>query len=282
MITDKKKIVITGTTSGIGKALCEYFSKDNIVYAGYRNEKFVENLKQISHNVIPFYIDMKLRESILSAANFIKVKAEHVDTLINAAGCVVAGATENLDIKRIREQFEVNTFGHLDFTQRLLPLLDGSKIINISSMSCFGIFPFVGAYCASKRALDILFNSILLETHRNIKIVSVKPGVIATPLWGKSIVENQTSLEDNKGFEKELDYMVNNAKKNETHGLDVMQVVKQIAEIEKKTHPKSSYTIGWDAKTAEIISKLPQDMINKLVKKAMQMRFTAFKNSCSK
>ena len=273
----RKKIVITGTTSGIGKALCEYFSKDNIVYAGYRNEKLVDGLKQISHNVIPFYIDMKFQDSIACAANFIKIKAEHVDTLINAAGCVVAGAMENLEIKRIKEQFEVNTFGHLDFTQRLLPLLNGSKIINISSMAGFGIFPFVGPYCASKRALDILFNSIMLETHKNIKIVSVKPGVIATPLWEKSIEENQTSLEDNKGFEKELDYMINNARKNETYGLDVMRVVKLIAEIDKNPNPKSSYTIGWDAKTAEIISKLPQDIINKLVKHALRSKLSKIK-----
>ena len=277
MNAKKKKIVITGSTSGIGKELCEYFSKENIVYAGYRNEKLVDGLKQISHNVIPFYIDMKIQNSIISASNFISADAEHIDTLINAAGCVVAGAIENLEIKRIKEQFEVNTFGHLDFTQRLLPVLDGSKIINISSMAGFGIFPFIGPYCASKRALDILFNSIMLETHKNIKIISVKPGVIATPLWGKSIAENQTSLEDHKGFEKELNYMVNNARKNETHGLNVMQVVKLIAEIDKNPHPKSSYTIGRDAKTAEVISKLPQDMINKLVKYAMRIRFSKIK-----
>jgi len=269
---EKKNIVITGATSGIGKALCEHFSKDNIVFAGYRNEKLVEGLKQISHNVIPFYIDMKLVDSIAFAANFIKVKCDHIDTLINAAGCVVAGAMENLEIKRIKEQFEVNTFGHLDFTQRLLSHLEGGKIINISSMSSFGLFPFVGPYCASKRALDILFNSLILETHRDIKLVSVKPGVIATPLWGKSVEANTCSLTETQGFEKELDYMINNAKKNETHGLHVLEVVKLITEIEKNPHPKSSYTIGFDAKVAELISKLPQDWINRLVKAGMKAK----------
>ncbi len=269
----KKNIVITGATSGIGKALCKVFARDNIVYAGYRNETLVEDLKAISHNIIPFYIDFKLVDSIAFAANFIKVKAEHVDTLINAAGCVVAGATENIEMKRIREQFEVNTFGHLDFTQRLLPLMDGAKIINISSKSSFGIFPFVSPYCASKRALDILFNSMLLETHRDIKIISVKPGVIATPLWGKSIDENKDSIDAAIGFERELDYIIENAKKNETYGLDVMEVVKVVEEIDKNPNPKSSYTVGWDAKLAEIVSKLPQDWVNKLIKAGMNAKF---------
>lgn len=268
----KKQIIITGATSGIGKALCEYFSRDNIVYAGYRNEKFVEVLKQISHNIRPFYIDMTSDESINSATKFISSQTEHIDTLINAAGCVVAGAVEKLDVKRIKEQFDVNTFGHLAFTQQLFPLLDGAKIINISSMSSFGIFPFVAPYCASKRALDILFNSMVLETHKDIKVVSVKPGVIATPLWGKSILANKVSLTDIDGFEKELDYLVNNAEKNEKHGLNVTCIVKLIAKIHENPHPKASYTIGRDAKVAELISKLPQDWINKLVKIGFEMK----------
>ena len=75
-MSEKKNIVITGATSGIGKALCEHFAKDNVVYAGYRNEKLVEDLKSISHNVVPFYIDLKQMDSIAFAANFIKVKVD--------------------------------------------------------------------------------------------------------------------------------------------------------------------------------------------------------------
>lgn len=280
-MSEKKNIVITGATSGIGKALCEHFAKDNVVYAGYRNEKLVEDLKSISHNVVPFYIDLKQMDSIAFAANFIKVKAEHVDCLINVAGCVVAGAIENIDIKRIREQFEVNTFGHLDFTQRLLPLLEGGRIINISSKSSFGIFPFVSPYCASKRALDIMFNSLLLETHRDIKVISVKPGVIATPLWGKSIEENKDSIDAAIGFERELDYVIDSARKNETYGLDVMQVVKVVEEVAANPNPKSTYTVGWDAKLAELVSKLPQDWVNKLIKAGMNAKFERAKRNHS-
>ena len=280
-MSEKKNIVITGATSGIGKALCEHFAKDNVVYAGYRNEKLVEDLKSISHNVVPFYIDLKQMDSIAFAANFIKVKAEHVDCLINVAGCVVAGAIENIDIKRIRAQFEVNTVGHLDFTQRLLPLLEGGRIINISSKSSFGIFPFVSPYCASKRALDIMFNSLLLETHRDIKVISVKPGVIATPLWGKSIEENKDSIDAAIGFERELDYVIDSARKNETYGLDVMQVVKVVEEAAANPTPKSTYTVGWDAKLAELVSKLPQDWVNKLIKAGMKAKFERAKRNHS-
>ena len=134
---------------------------------------------------------MERKDSIAQAAAFIKSKTNKIDTIINVAGCVIAGLVDRIDVDDIRKQFEVNTFSHLDFSQRLLTLLDGGKIINISSMASYGIFPFVAPYCASKRALDILFNSLSVES--NIKVISVKPGVIATPLWGKAVELNKKS-----------------------------------------------------------------------------------------
>lgn len=262
-----KTIVITGSTSGIGNALTKAFAKDNIVFAGYRNEDFVNDLKDISENVIPFYINMENKSSIAQAAAFIRSKSKNIDTIINAAGCVIAGVMENIDVERIRTQFEVNTFGHLDFSQRLLDIVnDNGKIINISSMASFGIFPFVAPYCASKRALDILFNAIQLETHKNIKIISIKPGVIATPLWGKSVNINSKSIKETKGFDAEMNYLVKNALKNEHNGLDVKKVVDLIVKVENMKKPKPSYTVGSDAKWAEVLSKFPQSVINKIVR----------------
>ena len=139
-------------------------------------------------------------------------------------------------------------------------------------MAGFGIFPFVAPYCASKRALDILFNTMLLETKRNIKIVSVKPGVIATPLWEKSIRLNDVSINDSAGFEREMQYMIKNAEKNGEKGLDVSKVVKLIAEIDGMENPKPSYTVGFDAKVAEIISKLPQSVLNHLIKYGLSVK----------
>ena len=247
----KKTYVITGTTSGIGKTLLEAFAKENIVFAGYRNENYLESLKSFSDNVIPFFIDMESRNSIAQAAAFIKSKTDKIDTIINVAGCVIAGLIERIDIDDLRKQFEVNTFSHLDLTQRLLPLLkkDG-KIINISSMASFGIFPFVAPYCASKRALDILFNSLAVES--NIKVVSVKPGVIATPLWGKSVELNKNSIEKCKEYEKEMQYMIANAKKNETNGLDVHKVT-------------------------DLIVKIPQDWLNKMIRYGIKAKVSSLK-----
>ena len=260
-----KTYVITGSTSGIGKSLVEEFSKDGIVFAGYRNAKYEQELSDMK-NVIPFFIDMEKPYTITGAADVIRQKTDKIDTLINVAGCVAAGPMENMEISKIRRQFEVNTFSHLDLTQNLLPLLNGGKIINISSMASFGIFPFVAPYCASKRAMDILFNSLEVETQGKVKVVSIKPGVIATPLWGKSVEINRDSIENDKSYEKQMKYLEQNALDNEINGLPVSKVVNLIKRVDDMKNPKSSYTVGKDAKFAEIISKLPFTTINKLMK----------------
>ncbi len=271
----EKTYVITGSTSGIGKTLLEAFAKDNKVFAGYRNEKYVEDLKAVSDNVIPFYIDMERKDSVASAAAFIKSETERVGTIINVAGCVVAGLVDRIDIDDIRKQFEVNTFSHLDLTQRLLPLLKDGKIINISSMASFGIFPFVAPYCASKRALDILFNSMAVES--NVKVISVKPGVIATPLWGKAVALNKKSIDRCREYEKEMQYLLANAKRNETNGLDVHKVTDLIVKIDGMENPKSSYTVGKDAFFASLASKLPQDWINKMIRYGIKAKVSSLK-----
>lgn len=269
----KKTYVITGSTSGIGNTLVKEFCKNNTVFAGYRNEKYVEELEKLG--AIPFYIDMEKKDSISKAAAYIKSQTDKIDTIINVAGCVVAGAVEKLDVNEIRKQFEINTFSHLDLTQQLLPLLYNGKVINISSMASFGVFPFVAPYCASKRALDILFNSLAVES--GVKVVSVKPGVIATPLWGKSIELNKNSIKNCEKYDKEMRYMVANAQKNEKNGLDVHKVSDLIVKIDSMQNPKASYIVGNDAVFAQFISKLPQDWINKLVKCGIKSKVSCVK-----
>lgn len=270
-----KTYVITGATSGIGKALVEYLSKNNIVYAGYRSEKKGEELSKISPNIRTFCVDYAKPETIKQAVESIKSTCENrIDTLINIAGCVVAGPVETLSMDEVRRQFNVNTFGHIEFTQGLLELLNNGRIINISSMASFGIFPFISPYCASKRCLDMFFNSLLIENKRNLRIISIKPGVICTPLWEKSVKENTECMQECKGYEKEMEFIAANARKNETKGLSTEKVVEKIIQIEGLKNPKLSYTIGKDAFFASLLSKLPQKMVNSIVKFGLKVRMS--------
>lgn len=272
-----KTYIITGATSGIGKALIKILAQNNIVFAGYRDKSKLEDLTSISANIYPFYIDYAKPETIKFAAEYLKSKCTKVDTLINIAGCVVAGPVEKIEMNEIRRQFDVNVFGHLEFTKELMEVLENSKIINVSSMASFGIFPYISPYCASKRCLDMFFNSLLIENKKNLQIISIKPGAIATPLWGKSIKENSKYLDNCVGYEKEMQFVIANARKNEQKGLSVDKVVAKIIKVDEMKSPKLSYTVGKDAFIAEMISKLPQSLVNRLVKFGFEARIKKVK-----
>jgi NAD(P)-dependent dehydrogenase (short-subunit alcohol dehydrogenase family) len=268
-----KTVVITGTTSGIGKALVETFLADDVlIFAGYRNRELFDFKDE---KIVPFYIDLKDSNSIKIAAEFIMSKVAKIDLLINVAGAVFAGPIEKIEVDKLREQFEVNTFSHIDFTQKLCTVLENGKIINVSSMSSFGHFPFISPYCASKRALDIFFNAFAIENHKNIRVISIKPGIIATPIWKKSVNANEKLLNDCTGYEKEMEFMKTNALKNTNKGLNVSDVANFIKKVAYLKNPKSSYTLGKDAKFAQILSYLPQDIINSLVKFGLKSRISA-------
>ena len=79
-------------------------------------------------------------------------------------------------------------------------------------------------------------------------------------------------LEACKDYEKELEFVKNNALKNTTKGLPVEKVVKLIRKIDKSKRPKCSYTIGKDAKFAQILSYFHQDLVNKLIKSGLEYR----------
>ena len=145
-------------------------------------------------------------------------------------------------------------------------------------MASYGIFPFVSPYCASKRALDMFFNSLLLETkNKNLKIVSIKPGVVSTPIWNKSvdtaekIFENVTQDCKDK-YEKELLFLADNARKNTNRGLQPEKIANLIAKILDAKNPKLSYNIGKDSFFAKYMSMLPLNVSNFLVKTGIKLR----------
>ena len=267
-----KTYVITGAASGIGKELIQKLSVDNVVFAGYRNKLHETELKSISPNIYPFFIDYAVPETIKSASDYILSTCTKIDTIVNIAGCVVAGPVEDINIDEIRRQFNVNVFGHIELTQNLMSILPNGRIINISSMASYGLFPFISPYCASKKCLDMFFNSLLIENKKNIKVISIKPGVIATPLWGKSIDENSKYFDNYGDYSQEMKYVIANAERNKTRGLTADKVVNVILKADNAKNPKLSYTVGADAFLASLVAKLPQKWINGIIKLGIKLK----------
>ena len=268
-----KNILITGTSSGIGFCCAKLFADfGHTVFAGVRAENDFEKLQNLSTNIKPIFLDVLDDNSINSAVKELKNRNIELEVILNNAGAVIAQPIECINIDDLRYQFEINTIAPVKIAQAFMPLMKSGKIINISSMSSSGIFPYIAPYCASKRALDILFNSMSIELkNKDIKIVSIKPGSIKTPIWNKSIVNNQKSLdklsvEFKKKYEKDLVFLAQNAESNNYNAIEPIKVAKKILRIIQDKKVKSSYCIGLDSHFACLIGKLPQDMLNSIIK----------------
>ena len=271
---DKKSkvILITGASSGIGRETAIRLAKEGYkVFAGVRRKIDKEEIETLHYNIVGVYLDVTNPLSLDKAFWYVLKQTEKIDVLINNAGIVIAGPIELLPVKKLKEQFDVNTFGAIAVMQKFMPLLKNGLIINTSSMASTGIFPFISPYCASKRAMDILFNSFLLENKDNVKVVSIKPASIKTPIWNKSVKkarETYSNLNQSaqSKYEKELNFLEKNALNNNKVGINTSEVVDTIVKVINTKKPRPSYNVGKTATLAELISKFPQSFINVLIK----------------
>lgn len=272
MKKEKKTIFITGASSGIGRETAIKLAKDgNLVFAGIRRKIDKNEIESLNPDIKGVYIDVTNPSSIDKAFWYVLKNTDKLDVLINNAGIVEAFPIELIDLKRLKEQFEVNTFGAVLVTQRFLQLLEHGKVINISSMAASGIFPYISPYCASKRAMDILMNSFALENKNKIKVISIKPAAIKTPIWEKSVKKGEEAFlqikpSDRNKYQKEFEYIKKQALDSGKKGIDTYKAVEKIIEVIYSKNPKSSYNIGANAVFADILSKLPQDFLNALIK----------------
>lgn len=275
----EKYVLITGASSGIGKMTAIKLAENGFkVFAGVRKPEDKTAVEAENSNITGVFIDVTNSDSIKNAHEEIKKVTDRLYALINNAGIAYAGAVECIPVDTIQKQFDINVFGAIRVAQEFMPMLCSAKIVNISSMASFGLFPFISPYCASKRALDIFFNALMLECKTpELKVISIKPGVIKTKIWEKSIDENKKVMERLpetaiEKYRREFEYLVKNAEKNKDKGLEPERVAELILRVLNTKNPKPSYTIGRDAKMAEFFSKLPLCVTNFFTKYLMQKR----------
>jgi short-subunit dehydrogenase len=184
-----KVVVITGATSGIGKALAEQIACPDVhlILAARRQDELTLVANECSFKgaiCTILYIDMTSPSSIQAFVDAVKSKYKQVDILINNAGISQRSHAEQTPIEVDRQIMEVNFFGQVTLTKALWPLLSESKKANLvlisSVVGSFG-FPQRSAYSASKHALEGFFESWMLEkTNENIFFTTVSPGRINT------------------------------------------------------------------------------------------------------
>ncbi|HDS1745166.1 SDR family oxidoreductase [Pseudomonas putida] len=175
-------VLITGCSSGIGRALAEAFrDAGHDVWATARKAEDVEHLAGAGFTARQ--LDVNDAEGLKHLAEELEARHGRLDILVNNAGYGAMGPLLDGGVDALRQQFETNVFAVIGVTGALFPLLRRARglVVNIGSVSGVLVTPFAGAYCASKAAVHALSDALRLELAPfGIQVMEVQPGAIAS------------------------------------------------------------------------------------------------------
>lgn len=189
-----KVVIITGASSGIGRATALLFAKNgaNVIAAG-RNDKELNLLREEAQNkkgTLKIHLaDIRETTQVERLVNDTIGSFGQIDVLVNAAGIIANGNIENTMLDDWDKMMNINVRSVFYLMQKCVPELEKTKgnIVNVSSVAGTRSFPNVLAYCVSKAAVDQLTRCAALElAPKKIRVNAVNPGVIVTNLHKRS------------------------------------------------------------------------------------------------
>lgn len=183
---------ITGTSSGFGRVWARAaLERGDQVAAAARDVSTLDELvSEFGEDLLPLSFDVRDRDSAFAAVVAAHEHFGRLDVVVNSAGYAHHGFVEELSEDDIRTQVETNFYGMLWVTQAALPYMrehGGGRIVQVSSVAGVLAGPMLGAYSASKWALEGLNQALSMEVAPfGITITMVEPGAFATDAIGRS------------------------------------------------------------------------------------------------
>ncbi len=183
-------VLITGASSGIGKATARYFAQQGWnVAATMRTPASETDLNQLP-NVRLFHLDVMDTDSIRQAIAGARAAFGGIDAIVNNAGYGAVGVFEAATAEQIRRQFDTNVFGVMNVTREILPYFREKRngtIINVTSMGGLITFPIYSLYHSTKWAVEGFTESLSFELRPfNIRVKNIEPGAIKTDFYDRS------------------------------------------------------------------------------------------------
>lgn len=262
MKPETKTILITGSSSGIGFALAEYFGKKGHHVFGLSRK----NVNSPYFTTIP--TDITDNEQIQAAVSEILKTESRIDVLINNAGMGMVGAVEDSTKEDIWKLFNLNLVGAVQTMAAVMPKMreqKAGKIINVSSIGSEMGLPFRGFYSASKAALDKVTEAMRYEVSPwNIEICSLHLGDIKT-----KIAENRVQVQASEPYRKVFDKVYALMNSHVDDGTEPQEVAVYIEELLAKNSWKAHYYFGKFGQKIGVPLKwiLPQKVFENLMKK---------------
>jgi NAD(P)-dependent dehydrogenase (short-subunit alcohol dehydrogenase family) len=263
----KKSVLITGSSTGIGRASALRLDKEGFqVFAGVRKSSDGDALKSASSGrLIPVILDVTESESIAKAVKTVSEKTNgELYGLMNNAGVSAGFTVELTPISALRNVLEVNVISVFAVTQAFLPLLRKSRGRVINTGSAFGLtaLPGKSVYAASKYAVEAISESLRVELSPfGISVSVIEPGAIATEIWKKGVAQNEELiLNANPDIYKlyaPLMMFYKNNNENQKY-LPPEAVADRAYHAFTAKKPKYHYVVGSDAKFLAFLERLPE------------------------
>ena len=183
-----KAVLITGCSTGIGRATAEHLAgKGWTVYATARRAESIDDLKAKGCRTLA--LDVTDEASMQAAVKQVEEAEGAVGVLVNNAGYSQSGAVESVNLADVRSQFETNVFGLVRMCQLALPGMrrqGWGKIVNVSSMGGKMTFPGGGIYHGTKHAVEAISDALRFEVRGfGVDVIVIEPGLIKTQ-FGRS------------------------------------------------------------------------------------------------
>ena len=277
-----RTVLVTGCSSGIGAATATHLrDRGWQVFPTARKPADLEALRAAGFAPIP--LDLADPASIESAARDLLARTGGcLGALVNNAGFCQAGALEDLPRAALRAQFETNVFGLHDLTRHLLPAFRQQacgRIVNISSVLGRISSPMLGAYCASKFALEALSDALRIELWRTgIWVALVEPGAIVSRFRKNAAEALDRSVDrDRSGFgavyASEIERRRRQIKKPDFFTRPPEEVARKILHALESPRPRRRYRVTLPARLAELAVRfIPQAWTDPLLARRVPAR----------
>ena len=252
-VVSDKVAVVTGASTGIGRATARMLkARGWRVFPTARSRTDLDLLR--GEGFQPVELDLADPDSVEYAAKEVmELSQGMIGAVVNNAGYGQPGALEDLSRSAVRKQFETNVIGTLDFTNRFIPALRArqcGRIVLVSSVVGRVVVPFLGAYSASKFALEAIGDGLRMELGpAGISVSIVEPGPIKSCFRKRVVSEAARGLEmRNSVFAKQYAKELSEPERTYARPTDMFQkppeaVAKKIVHALESRWPRVRYPV---------------------------------------